>query len=142
MADQGRVLTGRRHRLARLLHAQGELVKVQEAALLQRERKEAALTAARRELDAIAAELGQARPAFLPAALQRLAATELLLLEARAEVEEARRKLLSAKGRQKSIAGRERLLRSAAERKAAEEDALEHALTMAAKASRKDDMVG
>ena len=117
-------------------------MKVQEAALLRCEREEAALTAARRELDTIAAELGEARPAFLPAALHRLAATEQLLLQAAAEVQEARRKLLSARGRQKSIAERQRLLRSAAERKTMEQDALETALTMAAKASGKDDVVG
>ena len=129
-------------RLARLLRAQSELVKVQEATLLHCERKEAALASTRSELDTIAAEMGQARPAFLPAALHRLTATELLLQQARAEVEDARGKLLSARGRQKSIAGRERMLRAAAERKAAEEDALEQALIMAAKASGKDDVVG
>jgi hypothetical protein len=142
MADQGRILTGRTQRLARLLRAQSEMVKVQEAGLLQCERKEAALVSARHELDAIAAELGQARPAFLPPTLHRLAATDQLLVQAGTEVDEARRKLLSAKGRQKSIAARERLLRSTVERKAAELEALEHALTMSAKASGKDDVVG
>lgn len=135
-------MTGRTQRLVRLLRAQSEMVKVQEAALLQCERKEAALAAGRRELDALAAVLGQARPAFLPATLHRLAATDQLLRAAGTEVEEARRTLLSAKGRQKSIAARERLLRAEKERKAAEEKALEHAMIMAAKASGKDDVVG
>lgn len=117
-------------------------MKVQEAELLRCERRLAAFTAARGELDAAATGLAQARPAFLPAALHRLAEADQLLMMAGAEVEEVRQKLLAAKGRQKSIAGRERMLRSAVERKAAEEDALESALIMAAKASGKDDVVG
>jgi hypothetical protein len=117
------------------------MVKALEAALVQRERKQAALWDSRRELDAVASGLAEARPAFLPAALHRLAATELLLMNAATEVEAARRRLLSAKGRQNVLAARERLLRSAADRKAIEEDTLEQALIMAAKASGKDDVV-
>ena len=135
-------MTSRTQRLARLLRAQGEVVKIREAELLRCERSQAALSATRGELDAVTTELAQARPAFLPAALHRLVETDQLLLKARAEVEAARQELLAAKGRQKSIAGRERMVRSAAERKAAEGDALEQALIMAAKASGKDDVVG
>lgn len=127
--------------MMRLAQAQGELVKSLEARFAQQERVVAALTASRAELDSLASSGGIGGLAFLPVALRNLAAAEAALSEANRKLEDVRKELLSAKGRHKALDTRARLLREASERKALEEDTLETALLMAAKASGKHDVV-
>jgi chromosome segregation ATPase len=124
-----------------LARAQGEMVKVLEAKVAQQEHVAASLSAARAELDRLASTAGAAGLAFMPVALRSLAAAEGELSTVNMSLDALRKDLLAAKGREKALENRARLLRSTMERKAAEENALETALVMAAKASGKHDVV-
>jgi hypothetical protein len=134
-------VTGKPERLRRLARAQGELVKVLEAGLLRAEQQAAAQSAAQAQLDAMAVKAGQAQPALLPALLRSLSAAESQVKQARREVERVQQRLLAAKGREKAIASRAKRLGDGELRKAGEEEALETALAMGAKASRKGGVV-
>lgn len=74
---------------------------------------------------------------FRASALARLAEAEAILAVNRTETETIRRDLAAARGREKVFRTKAALLRSVAERKALEEDVLENAMHMAAKASGK-----
>ena len=128
-------------RLARLGGAQGGMARAVEMKLAGAERAIGLLLAARGEIEALAAAPAQAHMAFLPVALRKLAELDARLASARAEAEAFRRQLMAARAREKAFAKRERQLRDALARKAGEEDALETALSMAAKASGKPDVL-
>lgn len=134
-------MRSRQKRLLRLGRAQGELVRSLELKLAQSERKAAALSVSRSELDAMASEVTEGHFAFLPTALRKLIVSEAQLNQAMMEVDLVRRQLLAAKSRRNSFDGKARLLLRTLERKAGEEDALETTLAMGAKASRKHDVL-
>ncbi len=128
-------------RLRRLARAQGELVKMLETTLLRAEHKSAALQAEQAQLDSMAATAGQTQPALLPALLRSLAATGQQMRLAETEVEKTRNSLLAAKSREKAMTGRAKRLEDVELRKSIEEEALDTALAMGAKASGKGGVV-
>lgn len=132
-------MTGGQVRMLRLARAQGEMVKSLELRLAQAERRLAAISESRAELDRLAAGTGGL--AFLPAALRKLAAAEAELCEAVAACGEARKQLLAARVRQKTLDARARLLRQAHERKTGEGEMLETTLALGTKASGKQDVL-
>ena len=67
--------------------------------------------------------------------------TEAQLKTAMAKMDALRRQLLNAKGRQKAITTKERLMREVSVRKEDEESALETTLAMRAKVSGKPDVM-
>ena len=73
--------------------------------------------------------------------LRSLAALESQLKQIEMEADRLKRRLLEAKGREKVISTRLKLLRDSAERKMAEEQAMETTLVLMAKASGKRDVV-
>jgi len=131
-------MNDREYRLARLVRAMGEVVSALEAKLVLGERRLAGLSVMRSEIDSLASK---AHPASLPAVLRSLTVLDAELEQALIEVESLRRQLLEAKGREKVISVRLRLLRDEVERKVAEEQALEASLLMMAKASGKRGVV-
>lgn len=128
-------------RLARLAEAQGAMAGAVEIRLAAAERTIALLLAARSEIENLVAAPGEAHMAFLPPALRKLVDLDLRLASARAEADSIRRQLIAARAREKAFGKLERQLRGSLARKAAEEEALETALSMAAKASGKADVV-
>lgn len=132
-------MTGGQKRLLRLAQAQSDMVKNLEARLAQHERRASTLSAARSELEGLAAGAGGLQ--HLPHVLRKLVATEVEMNEVRVEIDALRGQLLTARSRQKSLDGRARLLGEAIERKSAELEALETALVMMAKASGKTGVV-
>jgi septal ring factor EnvC (AmiA/AmiB activator) len=73
--------------------------------------------------------------------LRSLAALESQLKQITIEADRLKRQLLEAKGREKVISTRLKLLRDSAERKMAEEQAMETTLVLMAKASGKRGVV-
>lgn len=127
--------------MMRLARAQGEMVRSLEARLTQQERTVASLSALCAELDRLVSSGGSGGLAHFPGALRALAAEEAALREARMELDNIRSQLIAAKARHKSLDQRAKGLREAWERKTGEEEALEAALVMTAKASGKADVV-
>lgn len=128
-------------RLARLAEAQGSMARAVEIKLAAAERAIALLLAARAEIESLAAAPAAAHMALLPPALRKLVDLDKRLASARAEADALRRQLIAARGREKAFGKLEKQLRDSLARKAAEEEALETALGMAAKASGKADVV-
>lgn len=99
------------------------------------------LSFSKMEIEGLASRAGGINPASVPVMLRRLAVLDLELRKIVAERDVLRQNLLVARGRQKVITAKLKLLRDSTERKAAEEQALETALVMRAKASGKGDVV-
>ena len=116
-------------------------MKALEARLAGEERRAAELSFSKMEIEGMASRVGAIHPASVPVMLRRIAMLDLQLKKIVAERDDLRQKLLVARGRQKVITARWKLLRDSAERKAAEEQALETALVMGAKVSGKGDVV-
>ena len=127
--------------MMRLVRAQGDMVRNLEARLTQQELKVASLSALCAELDKLVSSGGLGGLAHFPGALRTLAAEEAALRDARVELDSTRNQLLAAKARHKALDQRFRLLRENWARKTLEQDALETALVMTAKASGKADVV-
>jgi hypothetical protein len=130
-------MTERWRRLMRMARAQDEVGKALEARLWREERRMKTILDESVEFDRLAASAATTVPAAVPALLRGLAATELRLKQLETETEDLRRALLSAKCRQKVLCSKQKQLREAVERRLGQEHALETALAMAAKASRK-----
>ena len=99
------------------------------------------LSAKRAELYVLSSSAAEGKLAFLPQALRLISETESELRKTAAEADVIRQELIAARARQKLMTTKGRRLRDAAERKAGEEDALEAAQSMAAKASGKQGVV-
>jgi hypothetical protein len=141
MANARWSLNGRLYRLARLARAQGEIMKVLETKLAHEERKIAAVSSKKAEIDILATRAGALQPASLPPMLRSLAALEEQLKQIEGEADRLKRRLLEARGREKIISTRLRLLRDGAERRIVEEQAMETTLVLMAKASGKRDVL-
>lgn len=128
-------------RLARLREAQGGMARAIEMKLVAQERAIGFLLAARAEIETLAAKAAGAHMAFVPAALRNMSDLDARIAAARTEADALRRHLLDARGREKAFGKTEGELRDALARKAVEEEALEAALGMAAKASGKPDVL-
>ena len=116
-------------------------MKVLETRLAQEERGIASISSKKAEIDILATRSGTLHPASLPAMLRSLAALESQLKQIEIEADRLKRHLLEAKGREKVISTRLKLLRDNAERKMAEEQAMETTLVLMAKASGKGGVV-
>jgi hypothetical protein len=109
------------------------MVKMLEAKLALEEARTAKVVAGKAELNAIAADAAASRPALLPALLRSLAMAEAELSLSEMRVTALREQLLAAKGCEKLIAGKAKLLGLALDRKSGEEDALDATLAMMGK---------
>jgi chromosome segregation ATPase len=134
-------LSGRLYRLLRLARAQAEMVKALESKLAQEERSIAVISRKSAEIDTLATGAGAINPASLPAMLRSLASLDSELKQITMEADRLKRQLLEAKGREKVISTRLKLLRDSAERKMTEEQAMETTLVLMAKASGKRGVV-
>ena len=134
-------MSERTKRLARLGAAQEGMAKLIETRLAAVERRIAVLGAAHAELAALAQTGSQLQLGFLPSLLRRLAATEAETAAAQQDADALRHALLAMRHRGRAFAERADALREIDMRKAEEEEALETALAMAAKACRKQGAV-
>jgi hypothetical protein len=116
-------------------------MKVLETKLAHEERKIAAVSSKKAEIDILATRAGALQPASLPPMLRSLAALEEQLKQIEGEADRLKRRLLEARGREKIISTRLRLLRDGAERRIVEEQAMETTLVLMAKASGKRDVL-
>lgn len=134
-------MSAKTDRLLRLARAQAAMVKVHEAGLMRAEQRLHALSTERRELDAMAVKAAASQPSLLPSLLRSLAAAEEEERRTRAGMEALQKKLLTARSREDAVTSRANVLGQAEARKSGEEEALETALLMRAKASGKGGVV-
>lgn len=134
-------MSERARRLARLGEAQESMAKLIESRLAAVERRIAALAAAHAELAALAQAGSRIQLGFLTSLLRRLAATEAEAAAAEKEAAALRRALLAMRHRGRVFGERADALRELEMRKAEEEEALDTALGIAAKACRKQGVV-
>lgn len=128
-------------RLSRLSTAQGELAGLLEAKLAREEMRVRSLRTSINELSVSMGSIEASLLIFHAAALKRLADTEAILAACQGEIDATRWQLLAARGREKAFSAKASRLRVAEERKRLDDEGLEAALRMAAKASGKTGVV-
>lgn len=131
----------RQKRLQRLAVAQGKMVKILEASLVQKSTRRAVLEGAIAEIDRLATIAGTVDAASTPAILRNLAARDVELKNVLEEAGSIRERLLSARAREKISSAAFKQARDSAERKSEEEQAQEAASTVGPKASGKGRVV-
>ncbi len=134
-------MSERTKRLARLGAAQEGMAKLIETRLAVVERRIAALNASHAELAVLAQSESPVQMEFLSSLLRRMVGTEADIAAAEREADMLRRSLLAMRHRGRTFGEKADRLREMEMRKAEEEEALETALAMAAKACRKQGVV-
>lgn len=141
MAHEGWILTWRHGRLSRLAGAQREVADLLDVKLAREQNAVLLQEALIGQLSSAMSGTTAGLLIFHDAGLRRLVEAEAALERSRAEVMSLRQKLIAARSRERSLSSRAAALQRHVERKRTDEDALDAALILAAKACHKDDVV-
>jgi hypothetical protein len=127
--------------MRRLAGSQKEILRILEAKLACQEQKAELLRGLIEALSSSTGKVESVFPAVHAAALKRLSGQQALLAVCKKEAEEIRGEVLAARGREKTLSEKATQFQREEQRKAQEEEGLESAVFMIAKACRKTDVL-